>query len=708
MSKILTSLSVVPIFAASLMAFGQATSFQGPQVTSQATVQDCCATVAQQVVSGTSVSLTAPPFNGNLTDFESAHIGTAKASANANVVGASNNGVTLTAQAFANATPPPAGFEYIGSLHSDVGQGGTYYQFTLAQPSYVEMDASFTPAYTGPFSDRFGGYTGSASLHSDSPGGTIAQGNNPNNSYVYFAISDTSGNASNNPVTLDTGAVLLPAGTYYLIGAVNASADAGQTTSVQLKVSITISPALPLPPIGSVTCAQGSSTLSSSGGAAQNVTVGMPIHMGDTISSGPNGLVCIQMNDGTTWGLSGSTTLNVNEYLFDPINSDGELEFGITHGLFTYTTGQLGQQSNHEILFHTPFGTVAVKGTEFIGDVEDQNATLYLDSGEVTVTPSNQAVEGDYLAQTVIKFDANGAATSAFSQSDYDALKQQITGSTPDTTPPTITCGVAPTGWQSMNITIACSASDLGSGLANAMDASFTLATSVALGAETANASTNSHDVCDKAGNCATAEPIGGIMIDRKPPAITISVPASNSTYLINASASASYQCQDGGSGVQSCSGPVANGAKVDTSSVGAHTFSVNALDNVGNSSSSSSSYSVSYGVCLLFDNTRSVKSGSTVPIRIALCDSSGNDVSSSAVIVQALSLTQISSSASMTLENAGSSNPDNNFRFDSTQGTTGGYVFNLQTTGLTTGTYALAFVAGSDPTMHTVTFQVR
>ena len=51
----------------------------------------------------------------------------------------------------------------------------------------------------------------------------------------------------------------------------------------------------------------------------------------------------------------------------------------------------------------------------------------------------------------------------------------------------------------------------------------------------------------------------------------------------------------------------------------------------------------------------------------------------------------------------AGEANGDNNFRFDN-----GSYIYNLKTTGLSTGTYNLSFTAGSDPLVHAVQFQVR
>jgi hypothetical protein len=51
----------------------------------------------------------------------------------------------------------------------------------------------------------------------------------------------------------------------------------------------------------------------------------------------------------------------------------------------------------------------------------------------------------------------------------------------------------------------------------------------------------------------------------------------------------------------------------------------------------------------------------------------------------------------------AGESNADSNFRFDN-----GSYIFNLKTTGLSTGTYNVYFTAGSDPVVHAVQFQVK
>ena len=131
--------------------------------------------------------------------------------------------------------------------------------------------------------------------------------------------------------------------------------------------------------------------------------------------------------------------------------------------------------------------------------------------------------------------------------------------------------------------------------------------------------------------------------------------------------------------------------------------------------------FSVVYGVCYLYDNTKSFKAGSTIAVKFFLCDISGNDVSGSGVVVQATQLRKLDNSASATPEDSGYANsPDNNFHYDGTLGPSGGYIFNLSTkspspamgagtTALSTGTWKLIFkVDGvSDPSYY-VTFDIK
>ena len=115
----------------------------------------------------------------------------------------------------------------------------------------------------------------------------------------------------------------------------------------------------------------------------------------------------------------------------------------------------------------------------------------------------------------------------------------------------------------------------------------------------------------------------------------------------------------------------------------------------------------VQYSICAQYDQTRSVHGGATFPIKIQLCDVDGNDVSASSITVHAIAVIAVSGTSGPP-EDAGNANPDDDFRFKQGFGPTGGYIFNLSTDGLATGTYALQFSVSGDAVLHTVMFGVK
>ena len=90
---------------------------------------------------------------------------------------------------------------------------------------------------------------------------------------------------------------------------------------------------------------------------------------------------------------------------------------------------------------------------------------------------------------------------------------------------PQVACSAADGNWHANDVSIACTGSDGGSGLANAGDAGFNLVTTVAANIEIANASTNSHDVADIVGHTVTAGPVTGNKVDKKAPVVSCGTP---------------------------------------------------------------------------------------------------------------------------------------------------------------------------------------
>ena len=81
--------------------------------------------------------------------------------------------------------------------------------------------------------------------------------------------------------------------------------------------------------------------------------------------------------------------------------------------------------------------------------------------------------------------------------------------------------------------------------------------------------------------------------IDTTDPTVEMTTPAPGAALVLGSTVLADYTCADAGSGAQSCTGTVANGAPLDTSSVGTKSISVTATDAAGHSFTLTRSYSV-------------------------------------------------------------------------------------------------------------------
>jgi hypothetical protein len=330
------------------------------------------------------------------------------------------------------------------------------------------------------------------------------------------------------------------------------------------------------------------------------------------------------------------------------------------------------------------------------------DVTLYCHYTDAGSGPATQDVS---LSTSVTAgIETADAAASAGGAQACDAVGNcaaspaDIAGNKVDKKAPQLTTCDVPDGlWHADDVTLYCHYTDGGSGPAT-QDVSLT--TNVVAGTETADAaaSASGAQACDAVGNCAASPAdIAGNKVDKKAPTITITVPAATD-YTLNQIVKASYTCVDGGSGVASCAGTVANGSNIDTASVGSKTFTVNSTDNVGNIAAPASvTYSVKYatgGTCyggpghsilqpINTDGTSVFKQKSTVPAKFRVCDANGVSIGTPGVVSSFRLIQTSNGTVSDVDEVVISTTPDTAFRWSASDQQ---WIFNINTKNLSAG----------------------
>jgi YVTN family beta-propeller protein len=255
--------------------------------------------------------------------------------------------------------------------------------------------------------------------------------------------------------------------------------------------------------------------------------------------------------------------------------------------------------------------------------------------------------------------------------------------------------------WHKEDVNIPVTATDFGSGLANAGDASFNLVATLPAGEEKADVESNSREIADVAGNKTTVGPVKGIKIDRKPPAINVTAPTQR-VFILRQPVVTEVACTDGGSGVESCTATGLKDNRLDTTAVGAKSFGVVGKDKAGNEATLAVNYTVAYDVLALHDPNTPVSSGKKIVLRLQLRDAAGVNVSLPNTTLTALRLDGVTAS--------GTTRTPINRLFSFVAGGAGKseYQFVVDTTGLNPGRYVVSFTAGKEPFLYPAPFMVR
>ena len=251
-----------------------------------------------------------------------------------------------------------------------------------------------------------------------------------------------------------------------------------------------------------------------------------------------------------------------------------------------------------------------------------------------------------------------------------------------DKTPPTISGSRSPgpnaNGWNNVDVTVHFECNDTLSGIVSCTP-------DVVLTNEGRNQSITGFAI-DLPGNGAKTT-VSGISIDKTPPVITSA--QDGTAFILHQTVYADAHCSDALSGVDACVVPI---GALDTSTVGQHFYTVAATDIAGNGAVLVVRYQVHYNFISvsLQPSGKGTQIGRTMPVRFQLTDALSSFVPT--VTAQIWIDSQAYPGGS-----SGSANTGNYFRFDTSSNK---YLFNLSTTGMTTGSHTV-YITLDDGTVH-------
>lgn len=123
---------------------------------------------------------------------------------------------------------------------------------------------------------------------------------------------------------------------------------------------------------------------------------------GDTMMTGPTGRVQILLPDETIFTLGPNSEMDIDDFIYDPMNGKNVLSATVIKGLFHFVTGKV--QDHRDLNVKVAVGSLGVRGTDIeFNQSPDGSGYVKLFSGLAELTP--------YDTDTTVKLQAGQMIT---------------------------------------------------------------------------------------------------------------------------------------------------------------------------------------------------------------------------------------------------------------------------------------------------------
>ncbi|WP_417816290.1 FecR family protein [Thalassospira alkalitolerans] len=130
------------------------------------------------------------------------------------------------------------------------------------------------------------------------------------------------------------------------------------------------------------------------------VESGMPVYLGDRITTSANSGMQILLMDETVFTIGPNSDLAIDEFVYDPITGDGKIVANMARGIVRFVTGKIPLKNPSSMDINLPVGSIGIRGT--IGLIRS-----------VSAEEANQIAPGSFKTAATTD-DGNGASPLIF------------------------------------------------------------------------------------------------------------------------------------------------------------------------------------------------------------------------------------------------------------------------------------------------------
>jgi len=166
-------------------------------------------------------------------------------------------------------------------------------------------------------------------------------------------------------------------------------------------------------PIGQVSEAEGSVTVTHPDGSQGVLIAGDKVFQGDVLATATGANVSLIFVDDTVFSLDEDGRMVMDEMVYDPDTQTGAFNTTVVQGVFSFVSGQVAKTSPDGMVVNTPTATIGIRGSTVTGKAAAEGA-----ENKITLIPDVDGNVGEIVISNAagsLTLNNAGASTTVFS-----------------------------------------------------------------------------------------------------------------------------------------------------------------------------------------------------------------------------------------------------------------------------------------------------